>query len=267
MKNNLLFPLNGFKLDGKTFKIEVPQKIEFEPSHFPEGFPPDYPALFTDKYVREVLAIANESDERFNVFIRLNDFLEGRFEWLPFTLALHTVVLAPQARVYFYGMSIVNYSDSIDARNPRGPMRCLHNLCIYLDTTKGDRPGRIYDQTPSGDFLSFDEEIFPMSRSMGSYFSPYYNYWLVNPYHTAPGAEMYGMPDYVTHPYDHLPVRNRSNNLKLGYFTERQWKEKGYSVPGIDKAVFLHDQLDTVRLRPYWSSMNVFKAQRRFAKI
>lgn len=255
----ILIPEPGREGEEKKFKISIPEKIVMNPGHFPQYFPADYPAIVTDKYVREILGIVEKTEEPFHVFIDLKDFIENEYPWIPYTLALHTLILAPKARVYFRGMDPVEFSEILDERNKRGPMECIRNFCVYLNTTKGDRPGRVYEQDSAGNYVSFWERIFRMMMNRGLMYSPYYAYWLNNPFHTGNGE----ITDFVTHPYDHLPVRNKARVLTANYFTKTQWKQKGYTVPGIDKAVFLHDQLGTVVLRPYWSSSVVIQATKQ----
>ena len=231
------------------YKIRLPVRAKTDPGHFPEGFLPDLPAILTDTFAREILELSEKHKDSLHLFIDLPEFIDKEYPWLPYTFALHALILAPQCNVFFRGMDPVEYSDRIDENREMNPLRCIDNFCVYLTTTRNDRPRRIFEEVPTGSFVSFEYRIMPMIRGVSFGFSPAYSYWLIRPYRTGLGR----YPAYSTHPYDHLPVRNLTRELMGRYFTKAQWEAKGKTVPGIDKAVFLHDQMRTVVLRPYWS--------------
>lgn len=251
----------AFKVGLPDFHhVKMPDIYDLMQRHFPAGFFADYPALYTDFLARDLLNLAKEGKGQVDIFIDIDEFRKiNMYVWLPFTIALHCLILLPDCRVYSREWSFVDYSNAIDNWNRKGPMECIRNLCIYLNTPKGERAARLFDLTSSGVYVPFSEEIFPMIISKGTYFSEYYAYWLRNPYRSTSSYLDCGFIDYFNHPYDHLPVRNMTNLLRNNYFTENQWKEKGYKVPELEQAVFLHDQMNTVRLRPYWPSEVVIK--------
>lgn len=239
--------------DGITVpmrRVAIPSKIIPIPQHFPKGFPADYPAMVTNLFARDVIALSEDTEETFHIHIDLPEFIDSDYPWLPFTLALHALALTPQSIVFFRGMNPVNYSNLIDSRRP--PYRaldCIRNFVSYLCTTKGDRPCRVFGQTPEGSFVSFDHDIM---RAYGwtARFSLYYLAWLRNPYRTEAAHDRTVV--YVTHPFDHLPVKNLTGQLKRSFLTKAQLKEHGIYNPDIEKAVLMHDQIRTVALRPYW---------------
>ena len=252
---NILVPEPGNHPGAKAFRITRPDNLTSEIRHFPDYFPPDYPALMTNQLIRELLTITAQDAEPIKLYIDAKDFLKGSYPWLPFTLALHAIIVAPQATVYFRNTNPVDYSELLDYNNQRGNMECIRNFCVYLQTTDGNRPKRVFEQAKSGKYRSFAEKIFPEIMKRGNHFSSYYYRWIQYPY----DMNM-GLYTYYTHPFDHLPVHNLTKQLKNEYLTKSQWKEKGYDVPGIEQAAFMHDQINTVRLTPYWHASVVTKS-------
>ena len=234
------------------FKIAIPDDIIPDPKHFPIGFIPDFPATATDMFLRDILALNENIKGPFHLYIDLPEYLYDEYAWLPFTLAMHALILAPECNVLFLGMSPVEYSLLIDVgRPPRKVLHCIQNFVMYLHTKDGNRSRRVFEQLPagSGSFASFDYRIMNEIGRLG--FSAYYRSWMESPFM----METYGGITYVTHPFDHLPVKNLTWELKMGYLTASQLKANKLPVPDIGKAVFLHDQMGTVALRPYWGSI------------
>ncbi len=244
---NILVPQTDKESPIRRYAVAIPDVIAPVPDHFPEGFPADYPAAVTDAFARDILELSETVQDTFHVFIDLQEFLNTEYPWMPFTLALHAVILAPQCNVFFRGTDPVRYSMQIDAQRPRQPLCCIQNFVAYLCTKTGDRPRRVFEQVPSGSFVSFEYRIMD-SIGMTGGFHPYYRSWLLYPYEIRVGSEI----SFKTHPFDHLPVKNLSGELAAFYFTKAQLKKIGEKNPDIDKAVFLHDQIGTVTLRPYW---------------
>ena len=229
------------------YKVSLPDRIDIAYEHFPEGFPVDAPAMVTDAFARDVLALSEKTDGTFHIHIDLPDFLNVKYPWMPFTLALHALILAPHCNVFFRGMDPVKYSETLDEMRPCNPLECIRNFVTYLFTTKGDRPGRVFEQVPSGSFVSFGWRIMDLYRTG---FAPYYLSWLRHPYKVAATDRVPAI--YQTHPFDHLPVRNLIWGDVGNFLTKSQMKTAGVTDPDIEDAVLMHDQIGTVRLVPYW---------------
>ena len=247
MAMKTLIPLLGRDVPPQRFEVAIPDHIVPVPDHFPEGFPADYPATVTDAFARDILELSETVQDTFHVYINLQEFIDTEYPWMPFTLALHAIILAPQCNVCFRGEDPIKYSKAIDDRRPYKKLHCINNFVAYLCTKNGDRPRRVFEQVPSGSFVSFGYRIMDEIGRTGE-FHPYYTSWLLNPYeiHAASGIV------FKTHPFDHLPVKNLSRELNISFYTKAQIRKHGIRNPDINKAVLLHDQMFTVTLRPYW---------------
>lgn len=254
-QTRILVPEPDPKDKTKRFKVSLPKRVVHKAENFPPNFETDRPSAITDMYAREIIKMTEKNDKPFKVFIDLEEFVDINFPWLAFTIALHTLILAPKGLVYFRGINPKKFSRQLDIQNPRGVMDCIRNFCVYLNTTKGDRAGRVFEQVSTDEYTSFEVCIMPEMTRTNLTYSSYYNRWLYDPYVTESG--------YVNHPFDHLPVKNMSRRLRDDYKTKAQWQNLGYDVPDIDKAVFLHDQIGTVSLRPYWHKSVVTKAPKK----
>ena len=246
---NTLVSLPDERDPHKQFELFIPKLITHIPGHFPEGFPADYPATVTDVFARDILELSEKIQDTFRVYIDLPAFLDTEYPWIPYTLALHAIILAPQCSVYFRGMDPVAYSKNIDAKRPWKPLGCIVNFVAYLCTKKGDRPLRVFEQIPSGIYASFECRIMDKIGRTGR-FLPYYRSWILDPYQI--NAHGHSEVVYMTHPFDHLPVKNLTPELRTSFLTKAQLKKYGIVNPDIEKAVLLHDQIGTVTLRPYW---------------
>ena len=248
----ILVPEPKEGVDLPRFRVSAPGNISSAPEHFPAGFPADYPATLTDIYAREIVSVSEAVDGPFHVFIDLPDFVHSKYAWLPFTLALHAVTLSPQCNVFFREMDPVYYSDLIDWGRPGRKMESIRNFVTYLRTKTGDRARRVYEQVSTGSFVSFEYRIMERYEN-AAYFSWYYMTWLQYPYRVASNGR--GAFIYTTHPFDHLPVRNRTRCLMEDYLTKSQMRAFLKKDPDIRDAVLMHDQINTVVLRPYWPKL------------
>ena len=251
----ILIPIPEEGASCPQFQVILPKRAVGAPSHFPKKFRPDNPAVVTDMLAREIVTLSESIDGPFDVHISLPGFINKTYPWVPFTLALHAVILAPRCRVYFHDANPVEYSDLIDKKRLEipfwghsEPLHCIRNFVVYLQTKTGNRPGRVFEQTADGTFIPFSQRIVHMVDTSG--FDEYYKTYVENPYPVRKAG--YWDPQYYTHPYDHLPVKNLTRSLKSSYMTAAQLKAKRLPVPSIDEAIFLHDQIGTVTLRPYW---------------
>lgn len=205
----------------------------------------DYPAAFIQLFARELDAYRSSRDKerRFQVILETQEFLCDKEPWLPFSIALNALILAPECVVIFKDPrnTPVKYSALLDVRRAlysRSPLYAIRNFAMYLNVKKDDRANRLFYIRKDGDKPeSIEMEISPF-REMG--FSPYYLGWLDNGL-----AYKYG-----GHPFDHVPLRN-VNYGNEDFRTETQWKKlKRKGIPG--KEVYLHDQILTVRLTKYY---------------
>ena len=232
------------------FKVAIPKNITPDPKHFPSEFPADYPATVTDFFARDILALNESVNGTFHVYINFPEFLHNEYSWLPFTLAMHALILAPQCNVFFCGMGPMEYSRLADAeRGSRKPLYSIQNFVTYLRTKDRERPRRVFEQLSTGTFVSFEYRIMNEFRAFG--FSQYYERWMQYPFEIRTHSGIV----YYTHPFDHLPVKNLTWSLQMGYMTGPQRKTQRLAVPDIGSAVLLHDQMRTVALRPYWGSV------------
>lgn len=229
------------------FKIQIPVSADYNPVHFPTGFIPDYPASVTNSYIRELIGLSEKTDGPFHVFIDLPEFIDNDYPWIPFTLALHSLILREDCNVVFRGENIFRYSELIDSARPSKPLHCMQNFMTYLCTKGGNRAERVFNQKTTREVVPFGY-VMPSDENFRIGFTPYYAHWLMYPYRfTGPNGRV-----YASHPFDHLPIKNLTGELRTDYLTKKQWEAKKRSVPSMDKAVFLHDQAGTVTLRPYW---------------
>ena len=230
------------------YKVSLPETIQTKASRFPPGFPPDYPAACIDTYAREILSIAASTKGEFHIVINLQEFTNTDFNWLPYTLAIHAITLTSESKVFFEGMRPDDYSREIDMLRPMKPLNAIHNFVVYLSTPNGDRPKRVFEQQPDGSFVSLEKRLIPKYAGIHG-FDRYYLSWLVKPYMT---CDMHSSFIYCTHPFDHIPVCNLTEGLRQIYATRTEMVKRGVKDPDIEKAVFMHDQMQTVVLRPYW---------------
>ncbi len=245
-----LVPIPKENVTTLRYIVKIPGFLEHVEEHFPKGFQASPPATITDAFARDIIKLSEATDEEILIHIDLTDFYHifTRYRWLPFTLALHALILGPKCSVFLCGTDPIKYSDLIDAGRPARPLNSIRNFVTYLNTKSGDRSRRVYEQLPTGSFISFEYRIMDYFRqTLG--FTPNYLSWLEHPYRTP--AEDDESIIYTTHPFDQMPVRNRTTKLKDGYLTKTQMKACGLT-PAIDKAVLMHDQLETVALKPFW---------------
>jgi len=251
----ILVPISTEGTSSPKFQVVLPKRAVNNPKHFPQKFRPDRPAVITDMFAREIVALSENIKGRFQVYIDLPEFINETYPWIPYTLELHAIILAPECCVYFQNMDPIDYSDLIDKKRREKPfwghsepLHCIRNFVCYLCTKTGDRSGRVFEQTKTGLFVPFKERIIGKVDTSG--FDEYYQGYVKNPY--APKKARYWDPQYFTHPFDHLPVKNLTKSIKTSYMTGPQLKAKKLPVPSINEAIFLHDQIETVTLRPYW---------------
>ena len=245
-----LQPYSKKDFDLPGYKVTLPTEMPVATSCFPFGFPADYPARVTDLFVRDILFAPFDEKERFNVFIELGESAFGGYGWLPFTLAIHAITQAPNCSVFFEGMTPDAYSELLDAKRAynSAPLDCIRNFVTYLNTPKGDRPGRVYEQAPSGDFVPFSERVMGLFADRPG-FSPYYLRWIVNPYRVECS---WSRRAFTTHPFDHMPVRNLTRGLDQEYLPRTELTKRGVTNLHVNDAVLMHDQIKTVALRLYW---------------
>ena len=236
------------KKDIPAYMFSIARLCEPAEEYFPIGFLPDYAAVVVDLFVRDILSVSLRTKGEFHVYIKLKDYTLSNIPWLPFTLALHAITQSTKCCVFFEGIAPDEYSKIVDSYRPYSPLNCLKNLVAYLCTPKGDRPKRVFEQLSNGLYISFEERIMGLYQDPSS-FERRYLKWIVNPYKTYNNWSPYV---YFTHPFDHLPVRNLTRGLKNIYLSRTEMKKIGISNPDINKAVLMHDQIQTVVLRPYW---------------
>ena len=246
-----LQPYSRKGVDIPGYKVMLPTEMPVAVNHFPFGFPADYPALVTDLFVRDILSASFDGEGYLEIFIELDESAFGGYGWLPFTLALHAITQAPKCSVFFEGMAPEAYSELLDAKRAYNstPLDCIRNFVAYLNTPKGDRPERVYEKTPAGDFVPFSERVMDLFMDRPG-FTPYYLRWIEDPFRA---RCLWSLRTFTTHPFDHLPVRNLTRGFDKEYLPRTELKKRGITDLRIEDAVLMHDQIKTVALRPYWS--------------
>lgn len=205
----------------------------------------DYPSEMITRLERD---LTDEKEKGFRgkfIFIRTFDYFNTGYEWLPFTLALHILILAPDdIKVVITDETAVclkDISDRIDAERGK-QMMCFRNFSIYTNVTKDNRAPRVFLQNKytGNNFIPCYNEIHNESLN---HFSPYYERWLRSPWYTG---------SFYTHPFDHLPVMNLGFNGSL-YGTRKQWEKEGRRVVNENIYILAHPQMGNVCVKRYYS--------------
>lgn len=207
----------------------------------------DYPSWLVALFERE-LSREMENELKSNaLFIPVKMFEHSGYEWLPFTLAMHALIICPRIAVVFADEEaecLEDISKRIDLQRGR-QLETLRNFAVYTNVSDDNRADRVYICNKSGGHKCYDELV----RFRKGGFSPYYKKWLKEPWYVD------GM--YYSHPFDHLPVRNCKPGTVLQQSkTRAQWAREGREVIDVSEYVLAHPQMGTVSLNRYYHEGN-----------
>lgn len=227
-------------------KDSVYHLTDYHPDEdFIEGH--DYPSWLVALFERE-LSREMESGLKSDVlFIPVKMFENSGYEWLPFTLAMHALIICPRIAVVFADEEaecLEDISKKIDLQRGRR-LEALRNFAVYTNVSDDNRAHRVYLCNKEGGKSCYEELV----RFRKDGLSPYYKKWLREPWHVD------GM--YYTHPFDHLPVRNfRPGPVLQQSKTMAQWAKEGREVVDEGEYILAHPQIGTVSLNRYYHEGN-----------